>query len=83
VKLTRPVVRETAERDHRTGKPLIIRLEEGGHLIRMKVKGERRWYTVRLAEVWFLGAKNRAAELRLEKAAKQTEKRRLAGKGVS
>lgn len=45
-KLNRRVVRETTEIDHRKHKPLVILLEEGGKLVKIKVKGERRWYTL-------------------------------------
>jgi hypothetical protein len=74
---SRAIVRQTAERDHRTGKPLLVRLELGGHLVRVKVKGERRWYTVTVSQLWMLGAKNRAAEIRQQKAEARAARRTL------
>ena len=68
---SRGVVRVTNERDHRSGKPLVIALMPGGRLLRIKVKGARRWYVVTVKQVWYQGALNRAAEIRAEKAARR------------
>ena len=76
IELRRPVTRVTAERDHRTGRPLVIRLEEGGRLVRMRAKGTRRWYTVSVKEIWLCGARNRAQEIRAERKARKEERKR-------
>ena len=39
--LDRPVVRET--RAVERGRPIVVKLEEGGKLIRLKLKGTRTW----------------------------------------
>lgn len=72
--LARKVTRLTACRDHR-GKPLVIRLEEGGTLVRMKTKGSRRWYTVSIQQIWRQGAMNRLAEIRQERAERRKARR--------
>lgn len=77
--LTRPVTRQTSERDHRTGKPLVIRLEEGGRLVRMKVKGSRTWYTIGVKEIWVAGARNKAARIKAERKAKREARRKERG----
>lgn len=73
---TRPVVRETTCLDHRTSKPIVIRLETGGKLVRLKVKGERTVYTVTVAQLWRLGAENKLKEQRLEREARKRERRK-------
>ena len=75
-KLDRPVVRETSERDHRTGKPLIIKLEAGGKLVKLKVKGERSWYTVTIKQILVMGAQNLVAEQRRLKAEAKAAKKK-------
>lgn len=73
--LDRAIVRVTSEYDHRTRKPLVIRLEEGGRLVRIKVKGARTWYTVTVREIWVAGARNKAAELRAERIRRRQERK--------
>ena len=73
----RPVKRETREIDTtRAGRRrLVVLLEVGGKLIRIKPKGTRRWYSVTYADVFRLAVKCRAAEIRAEKlAAKKARK---------
>ena len=43
-KVTRPVRRETGY-SYR-GRPIMLLLEEGGKLIRLREKGRRRWFTI-------------------------------------
>lgn len=74
-KLTRPVTRETSVIDHRTNKPLIIRLEEGGKIVRMKIKGERNWYTITIMQIYMLGASNKATEIKQAKAQAKADKK--------
>lgn len=71
--LTRPVTRRTAEL-HR-GRPLVITLEEGGRLIRIREKGRRSSYAVTYTQVFYLGAQNRAAEIKREKLAARKAKK--------
>jgi hypothetical protein len=79
IEVTRDVTRQTSEYDHRTRKPLVIRLVEGGKLVRLKVKGTRRWYTVTVKQIWLQGALNRAAELRAEKKARREARKQREG----
>lgn len=74
-KLTRAVERQTAEVDQRTRRPIIIRLEAGGRILKLRAKGSRGHYVVTVAQLWLLGAKNRAVELRLEKEQKRKARR--------
>lgn len=76
--LQRAVTRVTAVMDARTRKPLVVRLEVGGQLLRIRPKGDRSWYTVTYQQIAVLGARNKAAELKAvrlaEKAARKKEK---------
>lgn len=68
----RPVTRETRTLDPcKRRKPLVVRLEVGGRLLRIKAKGDRRWYAVPFEEIYRLGLRIRAQELRAEKAARK------------
>jgi len=79
-KLTRAVVREVAEIDTRTRKPLVIRLEEGGKLIRIRAKGDRMWYTASIRQLFNLGAQNRANEIKSEREKRRAERKQLTKK---
>lgn len=76
--LSRPVTRETREIDARTRRPLVIRLEEGGKLVKIRPKGTRNWYVVTVKQILIMGAKNLIQErkrLRAEaKAARKKER---------
>jgi hypothetical protein len=72
--ITHVIVRELPIHDHRTGKPLVLTLEPGSKLIRIRVKRERRSYWVTLDQLWHLAASNRAAELRAERAARKQQR---------
>lgn len=52
-------------------KPLIVLLEAGGRMLRIKVKGERRWYSIPFDEIYRLGVRIRAVELKAEKLARK------------
>jgi hypothetical protein len=69
----KPVKRETRAVDNtRSGRrPLIVLLDVGGRLVRIKPKGTRQWYTVAYEDIYRLGIRNRAAELKAEKAARK------------
>ncbi len=69
--LTRRVVRETNVPDSTRGgrRPLVVCLEEGGRLLRIKPKGLRSWYEVDYAAVYILAVRLRAAAIRAEKKA--------------
>jgi hypothetical protein len=74
-RLTRPVVRQTDALDSRTRKPIVIRLEAGGLLVRLWAKGERTRYTIHVRQLWILGGENRAAEIKAEKLRRREERR--------
>lgn len=63
-KLTKDVTRESSFVDYRTNKPIIVTLDGGGKLIKLRAKGERTTYTVHLQQVWVLGGENKRAEIR-------------------
>jgi len=66
IPVNRAVVRQLGEVDRQAKKPYVLRLEPGGKLIRIKIKGQRRWFTVTVSQLWYLGAANRAAEIRAD-----------------
>ncbi len=73
VELTRAVTRTTSTIDTTRGgrRYLVVRLEEGGKLVRIRPKGTRTWYSVTYADVYRLAVRNRAQELKAEKAARR------------
>lgn len=73
----RPVTRETMTLDPiRRRKPLVVRLEQGGRLLRIKVKGTRTWYTIGFDEIYRAAIRLKAAALRAEKEAARRARRR-------
>ena len=54
-KVTRPVRRETGY-SYR-GRPIMLLLEEGGKLIRLREKGRRRWFTISIETVFWLAVR--------------------------
>ena len=76
IRLTRPVTRETGERDQRTGRPIIIRLELGGKVVKVRAKGTRRWYVVGIKDIWLMGARIAAQEIKMAKAAERERRRK-------
>ncbi len=76
IEVKRPVTRVTTEIDYRTRKPLVIQLVPGGKLVRIKVKGERNWFTVTMKQLYMLGASNRASEIKAEKKARREERKK-------
>jgi len=68
--LDRPILRQTGtlEPSHRR-KPLVVRLTS--RTIQIREKGTRRWYTVPYDEIFRMGCRIRAQELREEKAARR------------
>lgn len=67
-KLERAVTRQTAILNPRRRRPYVIRLKEGGKIVEMWVKGERTRYTVPYEQIFLLGARIRAQELKEAKA---------------
>lgn len=62
------------------GRPIIVRLEAGGRLIRVKQKGQRKWHTATVEQLFFAAAKNTAVEIkRLKDEAKKERKKQRAG----
>lgn len=72
----RPVRRETNVIDGtRSGRrPLIILLEVGGKIVRIKPKGTRRWYAVPYEEIYRSAIRIRHQELKAERAARKSER---------
>ena len=76
VRLDRPVTRETAEIDQRTRRPLLIRLEQGGRLVKLRPKGTRAWYVATVKQIYVLAARNKADEERREKLARKAARKK-------
>ena len=74
--LNRAVVRQTNEIDARTGKPLVVRLEVGGRLVKIRPKGDQQWYSVTYAQIAVMGARNAAAVIRARKLAEREAARK-------
>ncbi len=74
-KCRRRVIRETSEIHGPTQKPYVLRINEGGRSVSIKIKGRRTWYTVPTKQLWTMGAWNKAAEVRAARAAKRKEKK--------
>jgi hypothetical protein len=62
------------------GRPIIIRLEQGGKIVRLRQKGRRTWHTTTVEGVFWLAV--RATMRELERIKEQAKKaRRLERKG--
>lgn len=77
-KLTRPVTRETADRDPSFGRTLMIRLDDGGRTLRLWVKGRRRKLTLTYADIYRFALAAEAKAIMQEKQRAREERRRLA-----
>lgn len=65
----RGVRRETSTLDPiKRRRVLVVMLEQGGRLLRIKVKGDRRWYAVPFDEIYRMGCRIRAQEIRQARA---------------
>lgn len=62
--LDRPVTRETRAIDTtRSGnRPLIVMLEAGGRIVRIRPKGTKRWYSVPYEAIYTLAIHTKAQE---------------------
>ncbi len=76
IEVTRALTRQLGETDYRRKKPYVLQLVPGGKLIRIKVKGERTWYTCSVKQIFQLAVNNRAAELRALKREKREQRRK-------
>ena len=64
----RSVKRETNTLDPiKCRRHLVVLLEVGGRVLRIKVKGDRQWYTVPFDEIYRMGCRIRAQELKEER----------------
>jgi hypothetical protein len=70
-RVTKALTRECDAIEPRTCRPYIVRLEAGGRLIRIKLKGCRLWYTIGIEDLFLLGAKIFAAGQREDTLARQ------------
>ena len=73
----RPVKRETRCIDGtRSGRrPLVIMLEVGGRVVRIKPKGTRRWYTVPYESIYREAVRIRFQEVKAEKTARRAARK--------
>lgn len=78
-KLHRPVTRETSDRDPVWGRLLMVRLEEGGKMLRIWQKGRRKKFTVTYADLWRFAfqtyAKAAVAQRAAERKARRAERK--------
>lgn len=74
---TRPVRRETRSIDTtRSGRrPLVVMLEVGGKILRIRPRGTRTWYTVTYEDIYRLATRNRMQEIQRERVARRKGKR--------
>ena len=63
---------------HHSGKPIVVELVEGGKIVRMWLKGDRKKLTLTYQQMWVLASHNAALEARQAKARAREEKRRQA-----
>ncbi len=79
-RLSRPVTRETNDRDPVWGRILMVRLEEGGRMLRIWQKGRRKKFSVTYADLWRFAfqayAKAALAERKAAKAARRAERKK-------
>lgn len=73
-KLTRRVVRETGCRHQ--GRTILILLEVGGRVVRVKQKGRRKWYSTTVEAIYWQAVKNESAAIKAAKALKRLERQR-------
>ena len=74
--LDRPVTRLT--RAQLQGRQLVLRLEVGGKLVRLREKGRRRWHTIAIDAIWWAAVRITAAEQAQERKRRRAERRKLA-----
>ena len=79
--IKRGITRETAVMDERTRRKIMLRLDAHPHVVRLRLKGTRQEYVVPIKEIYLLGARIRAQELKEEKKQKKRERARLLGRG--
>jgi hypothetical protein len=70
----RRVVRLTTEIDQRTGRAWVIRINEGGRSVSVRLKGTRTWTTCTLRQVITMAAWNAAAAIKAEKKRRKLER---------
>lgn len=70
----RGVVRETNVRHQ--GRAIIVRLEEGGRLLRLRQKGLRRWHTITIEKCFWLAVQLTAAADRRERKLLREQRRK-------
>ena len=79
-KLNRRVVRETGVIDYRRRKPLMIELMEGGHRMRLWIKGDRKIkYLIPLHLVFQAAVRLKVREDKEAKAKARQERKRRSG----
>ncbi len=76
----RAVRRETNTIDHTRGgrRLLIVKLEVGGKIVRMKPKGTRKWFSIDYSSIYRLAVMAHARQAMAERKAAKAERRKLA-----
>jgi hypothetical protein len=75
IRCNRRVVRETSVIDECSRRAVVIMIEQGGAIVRVRLKGTRKWYAVPLREIWLMGARIEAQAVRQRKAEAREERR--------
>lgn len=62
--------------EHHTGRPFVVRIDEGARSVSIKLKGCRTWFTVTIKQLYTMGGWNAAAAIRAERKRLREEKRK-------
>lgn len=65
IRCKRRVIRETSEIHGPTRKPFVVRINEGGRTVSIKIKGRRTWFTVTIRQLWTMGAADGLSKAKL------------------
>ena len=74
--LDRPVTRLTSFAFQ--GRRIVLRLECGGKIVRLRQKGRRKWHTVPIEAIFWAAVRITAAEQKAERLRRRLERRKLA-----
>jgi hypothetical protein len=80
VKRSSAVIRETGLQQR--GRVVIIRLEEGGKIMRFRLKGTRTWHTLAIERAFWMAVQATADEIKMLRKRNRIEKRRLREQGL-
>jgi len=73
----RATTRVTSQIDRWSGKPLVVRLEQGGFLVRVKPLGCRTWFTVTVMQLFQYACETKVRLEQAEKRRRREERKAL------